>query len=178
MTPQEVRNKRLANDYKEMVNIRGDVIQWRAVRGEAPYVEEYDIIIKVKSIVNATPNYRGEHTVRLTLPANYPVAAPNIQMISSPYVFHPNWYLNGKWCYGSWIISEGLGHHIIRMIKTLQYDIDITNEHSPANREAKDWYVSNRNRGLFPCDKTNLPDPTKKKMIFNAQTKKRFDINS
>ena len=178
MTPQEIRAKRLVNDYKEMLNIRGDIIQWRIVRGEPPNVEEYELTVNIRSIINDIPTYRDKHIVRVYISDKYPVIAPRIEMISSPCVFHPNWYQNGLWDYGSWIISESLAYHVIRMIKTLQYDVDIINEYSPSNNTAKDWYVSNRNQGIFPCDKTNLPDPTKNKMIFNAQQKKKFNINS
>jgi len=175
-TPQEQRNIRLANDYNEMVNIRGEIIEWKALKGNPPHVEEYEITINVRSIINNTPTYREKHVVKVSLPANYPIGAPNVEMISTPRVFHPNWWTNGKWCYGTWIISEGLGHHIIRMTKTLQYDLDITNEHSPANHDANEWYKSNRRKGIFPCDKKVLPDPTKKKMTFQIQPKKKFDI--
>ena len=55
---------------------------------------------------------------------------------------------------------EKLGEHVIRMIQTLQYNDEITNEKSLANGEAGSWYVANRGKGLFPCDRTPLPDPT------------------
>jgi len=52
---------------------------------------------------------------------------------------------------------------MIRMIRTLQYDMEITNEHSPANEEARNWYLRMRNSGIFPCDKQEMPDPTKER---------------
>ena len=58
------------------------------------------------------------------------------------------------------MMSEALGDHVIRMIKTLQFDLDITNENSPANNEANAWYISKKYSGIFPCDKTKLPDPS------------------
>lgn len=174
--PQDARNKRLKNDYSEMVNLRGNIITWKATKGNPPFVEEYEVTINVKSVIGNSPNYRDSHVVKVNLPANYPIASPDTRMVTTPYVFHPNWYRDGKWCYGTWNISEGLGHHVIRMIRTLQYDMEITNEHSPANSDANEWYLSKRSRGIFPCDKTVLPDPTKKKMTINPPTKKKFDI--
>lgn len=178
MTPQEIRNIRLANDYKEMCNIRGSIVQWIPTKGVAPYIEEYELTINIKSIVGDSPNYRSNHVIRVTLPANYPNGAPDINMISQPYVFHPNWFSGGKWCYGSWFMSETLGNHVIRMIRTLQYDKDITNENSPANHDAKNWYLSKFNSNLFPCDRSNLPDPTKSKFKVNDTGKKKFEIKS
>ena len=176
-TPQEIRNIRLKNDYAEMCNIRSNIIQWKAITGMPPYVEEYEITIKVHSIIGSGPNYRDEHVVKLVLPANYPLSPPHIEMITSPQPFHPNWYTSKKWCYGSWDLSESLGHHVIRMIRTLQFDLDITNEHSPANGAANSWFISHRESGIFPCDTQVLPDPTKKQSGFVIRNeKKKFDI--
>ena len=86
-------------------------------------------------------------------------------MLDEPFVYHPNWFKNGRWCYGTWEMSEGLGRHMIRMIRTLQYDMEITNEHSPANEEARNWYLRMRNSGIFPCDKQEMPDPTKERAV-------------
>ena len=161
-TPQEIRKIRLANDYKQMCNIKGDIINWVPVKGVEPYIEEYQLTINIKTVIagGATPQYRQSSVVTVTLPSDYPTSAPVIRMSSLPIVYHPNWWEDGLWCYGTWFRSEALGDHVIRMVKTLQYDTDITNEDSPANWEASRWYVANGNKGYFPCDKTNLPDPT------------------
>ena len=99
-------------------------------------------------------------------------------MQSSPQPFHPNWYRDKRWCYGKWDISEGLGHHVIRMIRTLQFDPEITDSNSPANGDARDWYLANQHQNLFPCDRKILPDPTKKKVFeFESNSgKKTFEI--
>ncbi|WP_027003066.1 ubiquitin-conjugating enzyme E2 [Hugenholtzia roseola] len=162
-TPQNIRNRRLSNDYREMENISGDMIEIVSVKGEVPYVEVYEIKIHVRSIISARPEYRQEHLLRISLPEGYPQTPPQIEMLSQPIVFHPNWFKNGRWCFGTWEMSETLGKHIIRMIRTLQYDTEITNEHSPAYDVATQWYVQNRHSGLFPCDTQLLPDPTKPK---------------
>lgn len=177
-TPQEARRIRLKNDHAEMVNIRGDLIQWKPTKGEPPYVEAYELVVKIKTIIGRQPKYRDEHVINLELPENYPIVAPQINMRTSPPPFHPNWYRNGNWCFGSWDISEGLGHHVIRMIRTLQFDIEITNPDSAANGDAKEWYLEKQGRNLFPCDSTVLPDPTKSKFQIKSQTKKRFEIQS
>ena len=176
MTPQEIRNLRLKNDYDEMVNIKGAIITWKALRGTPPYVEEYELTVNIRGITGNTPAYRDTHVIKVILPANYPSAAPDVRMVSSPFVFHPNWYEVGKWCYGTWNMSEGLGHHVVRMIRTIQYDPEITHSGSPANKVANAWYVAKLKSGLFPCDRKALPDPTKKRFEVNQSIKKKFDI--
>lgn len=162
-TPQEIRNIRLANDYKQMCNIKGNVISWVPTKGTAPYVEEYRITVNVRTIIgveNHSPKYRYSSVVLITLPPDYPRGKPQTKMVSSPQPFHPNWWPDQRWCEGAWFMSEALGDYVIRMVKTLQFDPDITNEHSPANAEARDWYVSNKYLEIFPCDRTKLPDPS------------------
>ena len=168
-TNQDIRNIRIANDYQEMKNIQGNIIQWKAVKGEPPYIEAYELTVEIRTIISPESSYRNEHTIYLELSENYPNTPPKITMRTKPQPYHPNWYTGGDWCYGSWDLSEGLGHHVIRMIRTLQFDLDITNPNSPANSTARDWFVSNQGKGLFPCDTTVLPDPTTKS--------KKFDIN-
>jgi ubiquitin-protein ligase len=175
MTPQKQRNIRLKNDYQEMKNIQGSIVQWRILEGEPPYVESYEVTVKVKTFIGPD-EFRDSHVIKVTLPEGYPMSAPEVKMISSPQPYHPNWYNGGKWCYGSWSISEGLGHHVVRMMKTLQYDKEITNPDSPANSDAKRWYLNNLERGKFPCDRQVLPDPTKSKFEVQTSAKKKFSI--
>lgn len=180
MTPQERRNIRLKNDYQEMCNIRCSFIQWEATKGVAPYIEEYKLTVNILSIIDDTPSYRESHELLISIPPDYPRMHPVIIMSSYPVIFHPNWYKSdNKWCYGTWNISEGLGHHVIRMIRTLQFDLEITNPNSPANGDANEWYIENLNSGIFPCDQTILPDPTKRKMtISNTNIRKKFSVDN
>ncbi len=177
-TPQEQRKIRLKHDYQEMLNIRGTIVQWRPLKGEAPYIEAYELRVNVRTIIGPKPDYRDTHVLKLRLPPDYPIsAAPKITMKTSPPPYHPNWWEeNGQWCYGEWNISEGLGHHVIRMIRTLQFDPEITNTDSPANSDAEDWYSSNLDREWFPCDLQVLPDPTKEKFKMHTPVKKTFNI--
>jgi ubiquitin-protein ligase len=169
-TSHEIRNIRLENDHKAMCNILGPIIQWRAVKGTPPFVEAYELTVNIRSIISSTPDYRDQHVIRIEIPGDYPKSPPLAVMISDPVVFHPNWFAhNKKYCPGSWAFSEGLGDHVIRMLQTLQYDPDVTDEDDAANKAAAYWYVTNRNRGLFPCDTQKLPSPLKIK-IFAIQT--------
>ncbi len=178
MTPQQKRRIRIGNDFQEMQNIQGAIVQWKAARGTPPHIDAYEITAKIRTVVSAEPVivYRDVHHCYLQLPANYPEAPPEIFMRSTPPPFHPNWFVNGKWCFGTWHKSEGLGHYVIRMLQTLQYAPDITNVGSAANRVAAEWYVANRRNGLFPCDRQTLPDPTHAKTFMIEPNPKAFDL--
>lgn len=175
-TPQKQRQIRLQNDYKEMQNIKGDIIQWKPIKGEPPYVEAYEVMVNIRTIIGPEPKYRDQHVIRLELYADYPKTGPKTIMLSKPQPFHPNWYTSGEWCHGHWNLSEGLGHYVIRMIRTLQFDLEITNPNSPANGEANNWFKKNLKKGIFPCDNTILPDPTKSRFNVKSPPKKRFTI--
>jgi hypothetical protein len=176
-TPLEIRRLRLGNDYREMLNIQGPIIQWKPVRGIAPLIEAYELMIRVRTIIGPRPDYRDEHRVLVELPEGYPIqGAPHAQMLTRPPPFHPNWFTGGRWCYGTWVVSEGLGSHVVRMIKTLQFDREITDERSAANGTARDWYVEHKNGSLFPCDRQQLPDPTHTKLFEIRSERKTFRI--
>ena len=170
-SPKELRKLRLKNDYKSMCNIRGELVTWEVLNGVEPYVESYKVTVNVKSIINSTPKYRNKHVITIELPSEYPRSSPLAVMTTSPPPFHPNWYEDGNWCHGTWNFDEGLGQFVVRLIRTLQFDPDITNPKSAANSPAKIWYMKNRNSGIFPCDKQTLPDPTKKKRTFRVHSK-------
>jgi hypothetical protein len=181
MTPQEIRKTRLQSDYREMCNIRGPLIDWEVMRGTPPYVEAYRLTVNVRSIIGPGPNYRDRHVIDLEIPPDYPLSpqsAPVANMVTDPGVFHPNWWPHKLWCYGIWELWEGLGQYVLRMIRTLQYDPDITNENSAANHEAADWYVAHKDNGIFPCDRQLLPDPSKSRFEIQLPVKKRFEVRS
>jgi hypothetical protein len=160
-----------------MRNIASDWLQWRAISGSAPHVEAYELKLKIRAIVDPRPSYRSDHVVNIVIPVTYPAAPPQARMITSPPPFHPNWFVDGRWCSGQWGGEEGLGEFVVRLIQTLQYNRYITNEASPANGAAKDWYLRNTNSRLFPCDLTPLPDPSTGKLrIIKSDSPPRFRI--
>jgi ubiquitin-protein ligase len=175
-TPQEQRRLRIMSDFEEMKNIRGSIIQWHHLEGDPPFVESYQLSVKVKTIIGPNPSYRENHIITVTLPPEYPIGRPRIIMESNPQPFHPNWWTDRRWCGGDWDLAEGLGHHIIRMIRTLQFDAEITNANSPANAQAKEWYLANQSKGWFPCDRQVLPDPTKSRFQIETRPKPKFVV--
>lgn len=175
-TPQQIRRERIESDYEEMCNIRGSLIQWVAEVGAPPYVELYRLTVNVRTIIGPEPTYRDVHELRLVLPPSYPSGQPEITMLTRPQPFHVNWFVGGKWCPGrGWDKTEPLGRHVLRMVRTLQFDDAITQAGDPANRDAVAWYTANLGRGLFPTDRQQLPDPTKRRLEI-IPGKKRFEI--
>lgn len=162
MTISETSRARRATDYRELMSMRGPVLDVKPVSGTPPYVDAYELTINVRSIVGPEPTYRGVHKVHLSLPAGYPLSDfPKAVMISKPYTFHPNWFKNGAWCYGSGsLCTEGLGNFVVRLIQTMQFDENLIDLNSVANLDAGNWYRQHKNiPGLFPCDTTKLPQP-------------------
>nr|VFK45976.1 MAG: Ubiquitin-protein ligase [Candidatus Kentron sp. TC] len=172
----DIRTIRLKNEYEQMNNLarQGDLISWKAASGTAPYVDGYLLTVKARTLTGPEPSYRDTHSIRVTIPYDYPNSAPKVQMLSSPYVYHPNWYTDGRWCHGSWNSSESLGDFVIRMIKTLFFDEEITNPGNSANGEAKNWYQNSRNKRYLPKPPAGYPDPT---AVPTFKVKRKFKVS-
>ena len=156
MNLAQLHRTRLENDYKEMRRIANSpMVSWVAEKGKAPYVEQYLLTIKVRTY-SGPGKIMEQCKVRISLPTDYPKVAPNTEMIGT-VVYHPNWWENGRWCCGTYKMTESLGNYVVRLIQTLQFDPVVTNPSSPANRDAKDWYL--KNKELFPSDHQPLPNP-------------------
>jgi ubiquitin-protein ligase len=157
-----------------MENIRRPWLTWRIVSGAAPFVEEYELQLQLRTIIGPKPEYRDKHVIRVSLGTDYPIGKPVLKMLTRPPPFHPNWWRTGLWCSGKWHVYESIGAHIVRMIQTLQYDSEITQDEDSANLAARNWYRARRGSSLFPCDQTPLPDPTG--ALTRPQVKKKFQV--
>lgn len=165
-TPREIQNIRISNDYKKMCNLLCDAISWIPIIGEPPYIKEYKIILRIRTIVGldtlSAPIYRDCNEVILKLPENYPYGAPQVIM-KSP-IFHPDWYepfgnqTDYIWSCGMWNAVESLDEFVIRMVKSMQFEISVIALQSSSNNKACQWVLENLNTSLFPCDKSILPD--------------------
>ena len=157
-----IARERRASDYRELMSMQGPMLKVRPISGRAPYIDEYELTIFVRSIVGPEPTYRSIHVVRLTAPAGYPTQE-NLRavMITKPYPFHPNWFKSGAWCCGaSTFAGEGAGAYVKRLMQTLQFDPHGINLSSIANMDSARWYREKKNvKGLFPCDSSTLPEP-------------------
>lgn len=156
MNITQLHKIRIENDYKEMCRIANSpMVSWVATKGTAPYVEEYLLTINVRTY-SGPGKIMNQCKVRITLPPTYPKIAPETKM-EGTLVYHPNWFTSGRYCCGSYVHTESLGKYVVRLIQTLQFDPVVTNPNSPANVEAKTWYLNNLN--LFPSDTHSLPNP-------------------
>ena len=164
-----IRNERLEADLREMLKIQDrPYISWTAAKGELPYVEEYLLRVKLRTYALSikhgvhTVGVLRECTVGISLWDSYPYTAPYIRMLSLPPVFHPNWYSRGVYCPSEpWDPDCSLKDHVLRMLRTLQYEPSVIQADAPANCKALDWYMKNRDRTeLFPSDKTQLSENT------------------
>lgn len=159
----DVRRSRLKSDYEQISNMTGSVLTFRPLSGVAPYIDKYEITLHIKTIISPAPEYRDKHIIHLSFGPTYPFDRPITKMVSRPQPYHCNWWDDGLYCSNvNWSPAEKLGDYLVRLIRTLQFDMEITNPNSPANKQAMEWYLSKRESGLFPCDRTKLPDPIKR----------------
>ena len=157
MTKAELRKTRLAAAYKDMQSFTGQrYIEWKAIKGTAPYIEEYLLTIKVRTYYDKDKTM-DQCQVQISFPASFPSQAPSVQIVSSRLVYHPHWFRDGKYCPGSWSPVESFEVFIKRMIMTLQNEPTLINPDSPANSDAMRWYLANKtNKRLFPSDHQEL----------------------
>lgn len=149
----ELRKIRIANDYQKMCKLSNyPFISWKALKGEAPYVEEYLVMVTVNSFI--TPDtISNKHTVKISLPPQYPQSAPLFTM-EDPVIYHPNWYENGRWGSMYYKMTYSLADMIMHMIEDIQFNPRYVYTHSCSNAAASHWYMNNPS--LFPTDNKHV----------------------
>ena len=151
MTPRSVR---LCHDFLAMQAIQSDIIQWEVGDRRKP-PERYAVDFKIKGMTGPD-SFSHEHTVVIKLFAEYPMKPPVAKFTSRPILFHPHVFGNGLICVGGYSVDEGLAAFCLRIAKYIQFQPNIINVHSPANRDATQWFQQNHSR--LPVDATRLPD--------------------
>lgn len=176
-----LRQRRLENEYRELMNISGDIIYIEPL-GNAPY-EKYRITFNLRTVISPIPAYREKTICLLTLPPGYPETAPKIAVEENlmPPPWHPNWYRGGTWCFGYWSKEESLVNYIYRCAKTIQFSAEFTDARTDAaaNKEAVPFWNANRNkRGIIPSDTKTLPVISGEKPTISilSHTKPRISI--
>lgn len=175
---RDLRNKRLNNEYRELMRINGSIIQIVPI-GSVPY-ESYRITFNIRTIISPSPTYRDKTVCTLTIPPNYPDGYPTITAEHTPYPWHVNWFTSGRWCHGGWNREESLVNFIHRCARTLQFDPEIADTGSPANGSAiAFWNANKRNRRVIPCDTQVLPTlDTPEAITINSRSKPQIVIKS
>ncbi len=161
------RNKRLESDLKEMSILarRCPAIKFRALEnGKRP--QRYEVSFYLRTIVgerNGKPIYReaSDPTKVVIDISSYPFGRISATCLTMPQPYHPNWFESGGWCQitGDSRVEDTLAALVIRMAKTIQFDVSVTNPDSAANLSAASWWRRNLGRtNYFPCDNTKIPE--------------------
>jgi len=154
--PRNVREIRLQSDWKKLEDLakHSHLIRLGATQGFPP--ESYEVRFSCRGIVRldpAGPVYGEEHRVRIDLPAEYPIKAPNMRWLTP--IFHPNINAEGTWvCISEWYPGKFLDDLCIMLGRMIQYKN--YNPHSPLNRGAALWALENPR--LLPVDRRPLRD--------------------
>ena len=122
VTPRDLRNIRLKNEYQELMRLDGTFIEVQPI-GSQPY-QSYKVTFNIKTIVGLEPLFSEKTVCTLTLPPNYPDAPPRITN-DTPPPLNRTWH-HGGWCVGQWSKEESLVSALIRCARTLQFDPDIS----------------------------------------------------
>jgi ubiquitin-protein ligase len=158
--PRALRQRRLTNEYNELMCMSGDVIHIEPL-GDAPY-EKYRITFNIRTVISDKPNFRDKTVCLLTIPPGYPKDRPKIAVddSSKPPPWHPNWWTGGTWCEGYWTQEESLVSFIYRCAKTIQFSHEYTDSNidSAANKSAILFWNANKNNvEIIPTDSKALP---------------------
>lgn len=115
-------------------------------------VEEYNLLIFVRSISDSIPTYIQSVRLHFFLPIKYPDASPVVKLYKTQ-LFHPNFSASGEWMDNIMRQDETLEDYLMRLIRVLQFKE--INAEKVADRNAMAWYNKNIGSGLFPTDKIN-----------------------
>lgn len=167
-SPAEIRITRLNKDWDEMKKILSPAINWTGY-GTPPY--RYDVSYYIRSIVgldsSGAPIYRSEHKVIIEIPSGYPYSGESIvAKMADGFnpIFHPNFWIGGLiciWGNGNTYLgpNETVAMVCTRIALLIQFDPFLTQGSHRANPQAADWYLKNKESGLFPTDRKIIPLP-------------------
>lgn len=90
-----------------------------------------------------TPYETGKFKIQITFNDEYPIKPPSLKFLQ--FIYHPNIYKDGKICIdilqgNEWSPAQNV-QSIIQSLRSLFMD---PNPSSPANREAANLYITNR----------------------------------
>ena len=162
MDPRQIRRN---NDYKDIVALKDQSNGMFDFSVDHTY-QHYDITIDgIETLVGTTEsNYTecSRHVFHIELPPGYPMTAPIVKF-DNP-IFHPNWYLDGRVCYGDhWSSSDRLRDFIVDIVQMMMFKIVMPD--SPANSDANMWYLRNESHIRDKIPNVQFPPPDEDGLI-------------
>jgi len=147
------RQARLQKEYQDLVELRNQcdgIFEFYYNKSNSSY---YVTINKLKTFIGKN-NTSDRHKFILSIPPEFPINQPTI--IFEKRIFHPNWYDNGRVCFGhKWNPSITIRELIIDIVKMMMFDL--VNVRSPASPEATSWYCLNKNNIQKQVTKFQFP---------------------
>ena len=165
-----VHEARLQAEHEAMQKFRSRVVTWEAV-GTSDPPDTYKITYRLRSVVKFngdTPIYRSQHQAEIYLPPNYPRCPPTVNMISKPYVLHPNIYNSGRVCIEDRWKPVGMYLDTICELVGQLIAYQKMNLRSPANRDQvlMTWVEANRHDfTVIPTDSAQIRLPQVENVI-------------
>lgn len=162
MDPRQTRRN---NDYKDIVALKDQSNGMFGFSVDRTR-QHYDITIDgIETLVGTTEsNYTecSRHVFHIELPPGYPVIGPSVKFTNP--IFHPNWYRDGRLCYGDhWAASDRLRDFIVDIVQMMMFEI--VEEDNSANGDAKMWYIRNESRIRDRIPKVQFPPPAEDGLI-------------
>lgn len=150
----EIRETRLRNDYKRMLDLTAvnDLITIEKTDGDPP--ETYALLFNCRGVATVGPSgpvYAEQHRVRLSLPVQYPTRPPQMRWLTP--IFHPNINAEGTYvCVDTWYPSKFLDDLCVTLGRMIQYK-----NYNPFNSLRLDAAIwSSENLHLLPVDDRSL----------------------
>jgi len=134
--PRLVRLETDAEGLRRLARESGGAIAIEAAEGVPP--RRYVLTIRcpgVAELVGDKPRIASEHQVEVALGVRYPLEPPVARFLTP--IFHPHVFTDGRVCLGHRTgLAERLEDLVVRLGRLIQYDPEMIDENSPANRAA------------------------------------------
>lgn len=153
---------RLANEYNKLCKVPfNSLYRWSVAPGQtAPEVRSYLVTYTnpcpVKTVLGVVN--QDQITVRFDLGPNYPNDCPAATIVEGETPFLPNVYPSGNFCFGDLYKSNYFLWQWFNVVgRVLAGDPLYTNPGSPANDDARTYYLNHRRK--FPVGRIDFPRP-------------------
>ena len=167
--------------YKELMELNKDYsfIEIRRITPINPWIMEFRVVFKIRTLVEPKPTFRDETVCILSVPNDYPERQLHISVDNMSAPYHPNWYKSGVWDIGNlcsrvlnMIITPAMS--LIGCAKSLQFDEKFTRIDSVSNDYAAQFWKDHRDdRSIFPTDTKDLNIITSSTINSNRMTSNR-----